>query len=180
MRVLPAVEEEIRRVVRDARARDPLIKTAGLKAVLEKHFNRGFSHVYVAKIADKVAREGLIEIDRAKIEERMAFSRENYRMMREELLKIVYWKDGDGLPRPRVQDRIEASKNVVMMDLALLQAEIANGLYKRPIEEIAKTFSYEPVPGEVRGVIIAAWQRGGLLPAAVVEEMVPQLTAPQS
>jgi hypothetical protein len=25
----------------------------------------------------------------------MNFTRENYRMMREELLKIVYWRDGD-------------------------------------------------------------------------------------
>jgi hypothetical protein len=62
--------------------------------VLEKHFNRGFSHQYVSKIADKVAREALIVADRRQIEERMDFTRENYRMMREELLKIVYWKDG--------------------------------------------------------------------------------------
>jgi hypothetical protein len=38
---------------------------------LEKHFQRGFSHQYVSKIADKVAREGLIDADRTKIEERM-------------------------------------------------------------------------------------------------------------
>lgn len=49
MRILPPVEEEIRRVVRGAR----------LEAALEKHFQRGFSHNYVSKIADKVAREGL-------------------------------------------------------------------------------------------------------------------------
>jgi hypothetical protein len=59
MRILPAVEEEIRRVIRDERAKDPLITVARLEAALEKHFNRGFSHQYVSKIADKVAREGL-------------------------------------------------------------------------------------------------------------------------
>jgi hypothetical protein len=42
-----------------------------LKAALEKHFNRGFLHQYVLKIAHKVAREGLIEADRTQIEERM-------------------------------------------------------------------------------------------------------------
>jgi hypothetical protein len=72
------------------------------------------------------------------------FSRENYRMMREELLKIVYWKPGDnegpnGMARPAAKDRVEAVKSVVMLDLALLSAEIANGMYKKPIEEIAKT-----------------------------------------
>jgi hypothetical protein len=34
-----------------------------------------------------------------------------------------------------------------MLDLALLKAEIECGLYKKPIEEIAKSFSYEPLPG---------------------------------
>ena len=53
MRILPPVEEEMRRVVRDAR-------------------------------------EGLIEADRTRIEERMNFTRDNYRLMREALFKIIY------------------------------------------------------------------------------------------
>jgi hypothetical protein len=173
MRVLPHVEEQIRRIIRDARAKDPLITVLGLEHALEKHFNRGFSHQYVSKIADKVARESLIVADRTQIEERMNFTRENYRMMREELLKIVYWKDGDAGSKPRAQDRIEAAKNVVMMDLALLSAEVANGMYKKPIEMMAKEFRYDPLPPEVRFAVIAAWTRGGLLPAAVIEKMVP-------
>ena len=132
--MLPPVEEEIRRVVRDERAKDPLITFAGLEKALEDYFQRGFSHQYVSKIADKVAREALIVADRTRIEERTNFTRENYRMMHEELLKIVYWNEDSDFPRPRAQDRIEAAKNVVMMDLALLSAEIANGTYKKPIE----------------------------------------------
>jgi hypothetical protein len=73
----------------------------------------------------------------------MNFTRGNYRMMREELLKIVYWKDGDAGSKPRVQDKIEAAKNVVMMDLALLSAEIANGMYKKPVDTIAKEYRYD-------------------------------------
>lgn len=42
-----------------------------------------------------------------------------------------------------------------MMDLALLNAEIANGMYRNPIEAIAKEFRYDPFPDEVRAVIIA-------------------------
>src|ERR1700730_13457593 len=87
MRILPPVEEEIRGIVRDERAKDPLITVSGLKAALEKHFERGFSHQYVSKISDKVAREGLVEADRTRIEARMIFTRENYRMMRERMLK---------------------------------------------------------------------------------------------
>jgi hypothetical protein len=66
-------------------------------------------------------------MDRTRIEERMNFTRENYRMMREELLKIVYWSAdavAEGERRPPARGRIEAAKNVVMMDLALLAAGI--------------------------------------------------------
>jgi hypothetical protein len=47
------------------------------------------------------------------------------------------------------------------MDLAILKAEIDNGLYKRPIEAIAREIRYEPLPDEIRAVIIASWRRGG-------------------
>jgi hypothetical protein len=172
MRVLPPVEEEIRRIIRDERAKAPLIAVSGLGQALEKRFDRGFSRRCIAKVADKVARQSLLEIDRMKIEERLDFTRQNYRMMREELLKIVYWNPETapvGIPKPLARDRIEAAKNVVMMDLALLSAEIANGMYKKPIEAIVKEYRYDPLPDEVRAVIIASWRRGGLLPEAAVE-----------
>jgi hypothetical protein len=68
---------------------------------------------------------------------------------------------------------IEAAKNIVIMDLALLSAEIANGMYKKPVEVLAREIHYEPLPPEVRTIVIAALTRGGLLPAATVERMVP-------
>jgi hypothetical protein len=54
----------------------------------------------------------------------------------------------------------EAAKNIVMMDLAILQAEAAAGMYKKPIEALAKEIHYEPMSGKVRAGIIAAWPRG--------------------
>jgi hypothetical protein len=96
MRVLPPVEEEIRRIIRDERAKDPLITVSGLEQALEKRFQPGFSRRYVAKVADKVARQALVDIDRMKIEERLDFTRENYRMMREELSR-----SSTGILRPR-------------------------------------------------------------------------------
>jgi hypothetical protein len=41
------------------------------------------------------------------------------------------------------------------MDLAILQAEAA-GTYKKPIEVLAREVHYEPLPGQVREVVIAA------------------------
>jgi len=179
MRILPAVEAEFRRAIRDERARDPLISVMRLKEKLEEKFSRGFSHQYVSKIADKVAREAIVELDRTQIEQRMSFTRENYRMMREELLKVVYWKDGDGGSRPRAQDRVEAAKSTVMLDLALLKAEIETGMYKKPVEALVKEIRYDPLQPELRAVVIRSWRNFGLLPEAAIQAMVPAQLKPQ-
>ena len=176
MRVLPPFEEKIRHQIRDELAKKPTITMTALKEQLEEQFGRGFDATYIRKLTGKVRNEISYEIDTAKIEPRLAEMRENYRVMREALLKIVYWTPDDhqdGMPKPLARDRVEAAKSVVMMDLALLQAEAAAGLYRKPIEMLAKEIHYEPVPDELRMVIIAAWKRGGMLPAAVIEEMVP-------
>ena len=86
----------------------------------------------------------------------MNFTREHYRLMREQLLKIVYWHDGDEGPRPRAQDKIEAAKNVDIMDLTLLSAEIPSGMYRNPSKpshaKPTTTRSRQPAHGYHRGV----------------------------
>jgi len=67
--------------------------------------------------------------------------------------------------------------NVVMMDLALLNAEIANGMYKKPIEMLAKEIRYDPRPDDVRVVVIQSWKNFGLLPPAAIDQMVPAQSA---
>ena len=176
MRILPPVEEKIRRTIRDARVLDPLITVSGLQDALEKKLNRTFTRKYIAKLADKVARQALIEADRMQIEERLGQTRENYRLVRERLLKIVYWTPETGqrgIKLPFHYEIIEAAKTLVMLDLALMKAEIENGLYKRPVEAIAKEFQYQPLPAEIRDMIIRSFSNFGLLPAATIEKMVP-------
>lgn len=100
-------------------------------------------------------------------------------------MRVVYWKAGDneganGMARPRAADRVEAAKSAVMLDLALLKAEIECGMYKKLIAAIGEEIRYAPLPGVIRAVVIAAWQRRGLLPAATVERMVPEQPVAQS
>ena len=79
----------------------------------------------------------------------------------------------DSVPGPLARDRIEAAKNVVMMDVALLNAEI-----KRHVQEARrnprKEIRYEPLAPDVRAVIVQSWRNFGLLPAAPIEEMLPE------
>lgn len=132
MKIMPAIEQEIRRAIRDERAKDPLITIVGLQEKFEAQFNKTFKRDYLVRLSDKVGGQTLVELDRTQIEQRMAFTRENYRMMREELLKVVYWTVDDheqGMPKPLARDRVEAAKTVVMLDLALREAEIETGMY---------------------------------------------------
>ncbi|MCP3386011.1 CpXC domain-containing protein [Bradyrhizobium sp. CCGUVB4N] len=50
--------------------------------------------------------------------------------------------------------------------------ETAAGIYKKPIDEIAETSPYEPLPAEVRAAVLAACARGGRLPNGAVEHIV--------
>jgi hypothetical protein len=180
MRIVPAIEAELRREIRDARALDPLISVSALEQRLEKKFNRGFSYRYIAKLADKIARQALIEADRTQVEERLAFTRENYRIVRERLMKIITWEEGDEGRRPWNSDVTDAARMLVMLDLAVFKAEIDNASTRsrsRCSPEKSITSRCQRMCG---WVIIAAWKRGGMLSAATVEEMVPeasQLTA---
>lgn len=74
-------------------------------------------------------------------------------------MKIINWQSAKGGKRPWHSEVTDAAKTIVMLDLAILKAEIENGMYKKPIEVLAKEVHYEPIPAEVRAVIIAAWQR---------------------
>jgi hypothetical protein len=115
MRILQELDYKLPREIRDARAKDPLISVVALQEQLEKQFNRTFSRRYVAKLAFKVERQAFVEADRTKLEERMQFTRENYRMMRARLLEIIYWKQEDhpGHKPPLNRDVNEAAKNIV-------------------------------------------------------------------
>jgi hypothetical protein len=173
MKVLQPFEQKIRSQILDELAIKPVITMTALKERIENVFGRGFGYEYIRILVYKVRNEIVVEIDRTQIEQRMAFTRENYRLMREELLKIVYWKVGDPDPKPLARDKIEAAKNVGMLDLAILNAEAAAGMYKKPVEALAREFRYDPLPPEVRAVVVAAWIRGDMLPKATVEAMVP-------
>jgi hypothetical protein len=41
---------------------------------------------------------------------------------------------------------------------------------------LAKEIRYEPLAPGVRAVIVRSWRNFGLLPAAIIEEMVPEKT----
>jgi hypothetical protein len=67
MRILPPIEEKIRRTIRDAQARDPLITVVGVQEELQLKLNRTFDRSYLKRLCEKVARESRVEVDRTQI-----------------------------------------------------------------------------------------------------------------
>lgn len=61
---MPAVELEIRRAIRDERAKYPLMPITKFQEWLEERFGRTFKSAYLTTVSKKVARQTLIEIDR--------------------------------------------------------------------------------------------------------------------
>ena len=88
MKYLPEFEENIRRLIRDAKAADPLVTIGDFQRLCERRFNRTFSPRYIKKLCEKVYRQSLIEVDRTKLDERLNITREKFS---ERLLKIIQW-----------------------------------------------------------------------------------------
>jgi hypothetical protein len=86
--------------------------------------------------------------------------RETYRIARERLLQVLYWTPTNtfGISKPMSRDIVQATKNLVMLDIAVLNAEVANGLYKN-LDEAAATLKYPALPEEQRGTIVSAFEK---------------------
>jgi hypothetical protein len=165
-RFAPTYEDRLKREIRDALAIDPIATIPELTERLNKRLDHSFDPRYIRRLRTKVERQIIVESDRMQIEQRINITRENYRISRDALLEIIH-------SRVPSKDRVEAAKALVMLDLAVFKAELETGTFKKPVEVLAKEFQYDPLPNEVRTVVIAAWTRGGLLPRTAIEQMVP-------
>jgi Mor family transcriptional regulator len=167
-----AFEDKVKRAIRDAMAYDPLLKQSALVEHLDKKFNHSFDYAYISKLSKKVVGEARREFDTAKIGPRLAALRENYRISREALLSIIergLTQSGKNKPWDSVM--VDAARSLVVLDIAVLNAEVANGLYKN-LDEAAAKLSYPALPEEQRGHIVSAFQKWNILPPGSLVEHV--------
>lgn len=178
MKIVEPIEDKLRQEVRLATAKDPVITVVGMQEVLEKKFGREFSRMYVSKLMHKVMGEARANIDRAKINNRLIRLRQTHDIARERLLRVLHWTEDDkDLKKPLTRDIVEAAKNIVMLDIAVLNAEVANGLYKN-LDEAAAAGSvrYPALPEEQRHHIVSAFEKWGMLPPNTVQRLVAEQT----
>jgi hypothetical protein len=174
-RTTQAFEDKIKRAIRDGFAYDPLLTQSALVDHLNERFNHSFDPRYIKRLTNKVMGQARAEIDRATIEPRLSALRETHRISRETLLDILQRGRslGPGKNRPWDSTLVEAARNLVMLDIAVLNAEVANGLYKN-VEEaaVAGSIRYPALPSEQRQHIVSAFQKWGMLPPGTVEHLV--------
>jgi hypothetical protein len=181
--ITPLFEDKVKRAIRDAMVYDPLMTQSGLIEHLNEKFDHSFSPQYISRLSKKVVGQARHEFETAKIGPRLASLRENHRIAREALLRILLWNPLDavigvvqgtdefGMRKPAARDIAEAAKNLVMLDIAVLNAEVANGLYKN-LDEAAAKLDYPALPAEQRGTIASTFKKWNILPPGSLVESI--------
>lgn len=133
-------EHALRRIIRDARALDPLISVRSLRDIVAQKSKRDVSLEYVWKLSKKVDGEIKIRPDQEKIDKRIAEMRENNRIVREGLLKIAYPPAGSLVQE---KDKIKALEVIARIDHSQAKIEMDFGLYTRKLGEVEVKHTHE-------------------------------------
>jgi hypothetical protein len=104
MKIVPAIEDKLRREVRSAVAKNPLITVVAMQEVLEQKFGRTFSFRYTSKLMNKVAGQARREVDAAKMQDRIVQLRHTHAVARERLMQILYWDEQSTIDKPAARE----------------------------------------------------------------------------
>ncbi len=139
MKIDESKEAAIKREIRLAIVQDPMISVRRLQ---DRLFERGFktsnnneiSKEYLLKLVHKLNGEAVRVIRDSEIEGRLAQTKQRFSMIFERLFKIAFWEwkyMEEGIFMPEVKDQIKAMEAIMKMDIALIQAEMDAGIFKR-------------------------------------------------
>jgi hypothetical protein len=158
--------------IRDILARDPLTSVQKLQRDLK---DRGFQTAagntldwhYVAKVVRKLGREAAFAVDQQKIQDRLAITKERYRLMVERLWRIIDYKweylEKFALYPPKTDEIIKAINTLMKLDLAILKAEMDAGIFERKLGTVdLNVYRSQPLDAETADRITDAFKRWGI------------------
>lgn len=164
MQVSQNYEIEIRRLVRDAYAIDPLITWRKICDLVEKKTGRKISHQYLNRIIKKVHGETAVRIDKERIEPRLQQMRETFRIAKENLVRIASGQTNPGELSPLPKDKIAAWKAIAYIDKILVDVEMDLGIYDRKIGTVDIQHRIRPVDESTRQAILASFDNWAVAP----------------
>jgi hypothetical protein len=165
-------EHQLKLAIRDILAHDPLTSVQKLQRDLK---TRGFKTAndntldwhYVSKIVRKLSREASLAVDQQKIQDRLAITKERYRVLVERLWRIIDYKweylEQFGLYPPKTDEIIKAINTLVKLDLAILKAEMDAGIFERKLGSVdLNVYRAAPLDPEKAIQIAEAFKRWGI------------------
>lgn len=190
MKKTAETEYRIKRAIRDILVIDPLISVQKLQ---DRLLDRGFKTAagnplewrYVAKLVRKTTQEQNVNVDRQKVQERLADIKEQYRLLIEEAMRIAFYRPAQpgqtdpGIPMPTNKERLQAINTILKMNLAIFNAEMDAGIFERKLGTMdLNLMRSRPLNPEAERKIVEAFQRWGILPNE--PQQVEVLSAPQN
>jgi hypothetical protein len=172
MRKTAESEHQLKLAIRDIVARNPLVSVSALQrdlAVLGFKTNQGnpLDWYYVAKVVRKLNREKALAVDQQKIGERLAITKERYRIIIEKLWKVIDYKweylEKYGIAPPGTDEVLKAANTIIKLDLAILKAEMDAGIFDRKLGTVdLNVYRALPLAPDKAAKIAEAFQRWGI------------------
>ncbi len=177
-------EAEVKREIRVALAINPMISSRRLQQELAK---KGITsaggglldHEYILKLIRKINGEARQDIQNSEIEGRMVETRERFKASFERLFKIAFWQwdyMNEGIFMPETKDVIKALEVIMKMDIALIEAEMDAGIYKRNLGTLEIEKRNTPLTEDRKHAIMMAMKNWGLLPETTIQNATEQPT----
>jgi hypothetical protein len=172
--VIKTAEQEVqlKLAIRNEVARNPIISVVQLQNALKEH---GFKTAqgnpldwrYVSKMLRKLNREKALSVDQQKVNERLAITKERYRVIIESMWRIIDWKpeyiEQYNIYPPKVGERIKAANTIINLDLAILKAEMDAGIFDRKLGSVdVNMYRAAPLDPEKAALIAGAFKRWGI------------------
>jgi hypothetical protein len=165
-------EHQLKLAIRDVIARNPIISVVQLQNALKA---RGFvtaagnplDWVYVSKLVRKLNREKAMAVDLQKVNERLAETKERYRVIIDKLWQIIDYKfeylELYGMPPPSTDEVLKAANMIIKLDLAILKAEMDAGIFDRKLGTLdVNVYRAVPLEPEKAMQIAEAFKRWGI------------------
>ncbi|MFA6918238.1 MAG: hypothetical protein WC285_05440 [Candidatus Gracilibacteria bacterium] len=168
MKVLLQQEEFLQNIIRDSMAVNPLVSIRRMQRLVETNTGRSISDKYTAKLMHKIRRRAVVQSDRKRMNERLAEVRERYRILMQELSRIIFWNREHlrkyGLRQPNLKERLAAMKLSAQMELALFRAELDAGMFENRQVVINEMLQQGVLPTELHEQVIGVFRRWKLAP----------------
>jgi hypothetical protein len=164
-------EVKLKLAIRNIIVRNPLISGHQLcRDLAAQNFVTALGNpldwFYVAKLVRKLNRESALAADTQKIGQRLAITKERYRVIIEKLWKIIDWKEDyikEGIFLPNSNDIIKAANTIIKLDLAILQAEMDAGIFERKLGALdMNLYRATQLPPEVAQKISSVFKAWGI------------------